>query len=293
MIDVIIPFFNRPEYTKTVLDSLYRTDHGVPISPILVDNGSRKKTKDTVFQWKAVYADLPEDIRQKVAEPRIVSLTENKGFSGALNAGISAYESSEFVVIMHNDCIPFDGWAKEMLDCFTESDEDVAIVVPRTCYANEHSPCIPDLRKKFEAIKPSNKERVTSEEIEKLISEMYPDKKALLESLRGTSQLQMTYSPEISSFCMMTRSSHFSKYGKFDEDFWPRGFEDKFWFRAMERDGFVCMISNRAYVHHMGNITSDGPGFSYPDVMKLNDEKFRAKCLEKDKAMGQSLKAEK
>lgn len=282
MIDVIIPFFNRPEYTKVLLDSLYSTDHGAQIRPVIVDNGSRRTSKDIVIEWRAAYAGLAEDVKKQVAEPKCYELDSNKGFAGAVNAALTEPPSGEFVVIMHNDCVPMAGWAGEMLACFEQADEETAVLIPRTNYANEHGPCIPDLRTKFEAIKPPNKNRLTPEQVLEVVNSFYPDKKALVQSLKET-KFRTIYCPEIASFCMMTRSSTIAKYGKFCEDFWPRGWEDKFWFRPLERDGYVCMVACHAFVHHFGNITSDGPGFSFPDSMKLNEERYKAKCLELDK----------
>ena len=72
-------------------------------------------------------------------------------------------------------------------------------------------------------------------------------------------------------------------YPWFDEDFFLRTYEDKLWFLPMERDGFVCMLANRAFVHHFGNVTSDGPGYNYPEGAKLNEEMFREKVRAMDK----------
>lgn len=290
MIDVIVPFMNRPEYTKLLIDAFSSASHGAKIRPVLVDNGSLKRSKDLVRNWIDSYPSLPDSAKDHLAVPKVIELVSNKGFAGALNAAIASGPLSEHVIIMHNDCVPFDGWAGEMLGCFTESDEDIGIVIPRTSYANECSPCIMSVRKRFEAIKPCNKDRLTSEEIEAVISSLFPDKKAFLEEL-ASSQFRTTYSPEISSFCMMTRSDLFSKYGKFDEDFLYRGFEDKFWFRPMERDGYICMIANRAFVHHNGNTTTDGPGYCFPDIFKANEDRYKAKCLAMDAKPAPAAKA--
>lgn len=273
-IDVIIPVFNRPEYTKLLLDSLYSVNHGVKIAPVIVDNASRKRTKSLITEWMAAYK--PSEF---VAEPRLITCLTNTGFAGALNRALE--KTSEYVIIMHNDTLPFNGWAGEMYEGIKD-DEDIAVIMPRTNYANEGSPCILEMRKQFETIKPCNKDRIEPQQIEEIIAKLIPDKEKFMAEL-AASKLRISYSPEISSFCMMVRSSLFKEFGKFDEDFWPRGFEDRFWFRAIERAGYVCMISNRAFVYHNGNTTSDGPGFSFPEIMKINEEKYKAKCLEIDR----------
>jgi hypothetical protein len=69
----------------------------------------------------------------------------------------------------------------------------------------------------------------------------------------------------------------FINFGNFDEDFWPRTYEDKFWFFKIQREGFCCQGCSYSYVHHFGNITSDGPGFCFPDMAKRNEEKYKEK----------------
>lgn len=282
-IDVIIPTFNRPEYCKVMLESLYSVAHGTRIRPIIVDNGSRKKTREMLLSWKMSYATLTDEVKKIVADPELVLLDSNKGYAGAMNEGIRRSNPlAKYLILMHNDCIPFPGWAGEMEACFQQADEDVAVYIPRTNYANENGICVQDFRSKFSAIKPPNKERISSEDIVKVIDDVHPDRVETIQQLRGLTALRTIYSPEISSFCMMVRAEMFRKYGFFDEDFWPRMWEDKYWFQPLERDGWICMIANYSYVFHFGNITSDGPGFSFPDIAMAMEAKYKQKCLERD-----------
>ena len=281
MVHLIIPVLNAPAYTQICLASVREQKD---VKPIIVNNGSRQKTSGLISEWTAAAGVKP------------VVLPMNKGFAGGVNAGLRSLgdelKDDTSVLTMHNDCILFDGCIDEMVAVLRASDDDVAVVMPRTNYANEGTPCVPGLREKFQAVKPSNKERVTVEDINRIVDSVIPDRKAFLADLAGSARLQAGYSPEISSFCMLTRGYFFRKYGMFDEDFWPRGFEDKMWYRNIERDGFVSMIANRAFCWHFGNITSDGPGFSWPDNMRINEEKFKAKCNEKDARMGEVMKAQ-
>ena len=286
---VIIPVFNRPEYTKVCLDALYSTRHGTAISPIVVNNGSRQKTTKVILDWLQRYEGLSEEIKSVVDVPTIITLESNKGFSTAVNSALRSISnlSDKYVVILHNDTVVFPGWLGKMLPAF-EEDDDVAVVSPRTSYANEMSPCDSDLRKEFELVKPPNKDRITPEEIETMISGLYgTDREAFASAYADKAQIEFSYSPEISSFCMLTKGAFFSEYGLFDEDFWPRGYEDKFWWRPLERNGMITMISNKAFVWHAGNITSDGPSFSQPQSMLINKEKYDSKCMEIDKNRGE------
>lgn len=284
-IPVIVPVYNRPEYTKACLDTLYRAEyHGAPVWPVIVDNGSRLKTSQLIADWKRTWGQQAEDVKKDVAEPVICRRPSNEGFAAAVNAGLAIVKetlpSSPSVCVMHNDCIPFPGWMGEMSACLAESDVDVAIIVPRTDYANEGSPCVVSYKVAFQNVKPSNKERITAEEVVALVDRLYPDRPGTVKAVAEDSAVRMSYTPEISCFCMLLKAEAAFGYPKFDPDFWPRGWEDKFWFRNLERDGLVCCIANRAFVHHNGNTTSDGPGFCFPDIMKVNGEKYRAKCEE-------------
>ncbi len=276
---VIVPIFNQPVYTKLCLDALLEVEHGASIVPVLVNNNSRPKIAQVINEW-IIKFEAKHSIK-----PILVSNDLNKGFSGGVNAGIAAIPDfqKQLICILHNDTIVFPGWAGKLKWALLETDEDIAIVSPRTSYASEGSPCIPELRQKFEQVKLPNKSRPSEEEVKEIIKILIPDQQYFLNEMKNKIQLRTAYSPEICSFCMLTKGEFFEKYGKFDEDFWPRGWEEKFWFRSMERDGWVSCIANEAFVFHFGNISSDGSGFCWPDITKLNEEKFKEKCKEADR----------
>lgn len=281
-IDLIIPVLNRPEYVHVLLETLYTTVHGVKLNPIFVDNESRKKTRDIINGYINLYDGLPDSTKEQIGKPVLISLDKNRGFAGAVNKGFEKVDPAGKMIIMHNDCIPFKGWAAEMEKQFT--NDDVAVVVPRTNYANEQTPCVPEFRERFQPIKPGNKDPISSEEIVSILEKTYPEgRDAVLARLRKLYVLPAYYSIEVCSFCMMVSAEIFAKYGKFDEEFWPRGYEDKYWFQPIARNAGICNVANYAYVHHFGNITSDGPGFTFPDIMKMNKERYDEKVLQRDK----------
>lgn len=280
--DVVIPVYNRPEYSQACLDSLYKTRHGARIRPIIVDNGSRTRTRALIEQWVAAYDDLPDERMLEVDRPVVVRSETNTGFAGAINRGLEKRDKKSPLCILHNDTIPFPGWLGTLSECLETSDEEVSVVIPRTNYANELSPCIPEIRSRFSALKPNTKDRLTPEEVADVIAKCYPEgSDAFVQNLKP--RLDSTYCPEICSFCMLIRPMVIEAYGLFDEDFWPRGWEDKWWFRPIEREGGVCAIAERSFVHHFGNMTSDGPGFCWPDIAAANEKKYKEKCIERDR----------
>lgn len=285
-VPVIIPVFNRPEYSQVCLDSLFEADHGCCIKPIIVDNGSRNRTKRVLEKYASLAGPGIEN-------PLVLTLPRNGGFAMAINEGLKAALESPGdspIAILHNDTVVFDGWAREMMDCLLAEDEEVAVVMPRTNYANEQVVCLKDVRERFLEVKPSNKMRISPEEVLGLVSHVYPEgRSSFLEKIKNTEDLRTSYSPEIASFCMMVRRDVAVQHPAWDVDFFPRGYEDKYWFLPLEREGYVCMICNHAYVHHFGNITSDGPGFNFVEVCQINRERFASKVKEMDRRNRQDL----
>ena len=279
--DLIIPVFNRLEYTQTCLSSLLKTDSGVLLRPIIADNGSRRRTRAYLEQWIEEAKTCPY-----LRDPLLISHINNIGFAAAVNSAVRQSPEGKYVFLMHNDCVPFDGWAGEMLECLKLHEADDAIaVVPRTSYANEMGVCVTEIRQRFEAMKFSNKDTVTAEQISTLLFNLYPDgMKKVVEELKKSQRT--SYIPEVCSFCLVLHKELLVE-SPMDEDFWPRFFEDKFWFLPYERQGCVCMISNHSFVHHFGNITTDGPGFSMPELFNMNELKFKEKVRTLNERSGQ------
>jgi GT2 family glycosyltransferase len=261
---VVTPVLNQSEYTKVFLEAMATVNHGLPIDLVLVNNGSTEKTS-------SLLRNFSEEKHLYLKSVQLITMESNVGFAAALNAGLrSRYDGLSCV--MHNDTVPFEGWAKEIAAGFV--DEDVAVVIPRTSYANEDAPCISSVREKFLKLKPPNKSSVTENDIKALVQELYHGKQPSPDS-----PLRFSYTAEPSSFCMAFRTELLSKYGYFDEDFFPKMFEDKLWFVPIARDGLICVVSNMAFVHHFGNITSDGRGFCFPEMASVNEQKFKDKLV--------------
>jgi len=86
-LDVVIPNWNGRHLLKDCLDSL-RRQTCTEFSIIIVDNGS----SDGSVQWLA----------DSYPEVRCIVLSENKGFSAAVNAGIEA-SSAPWIFLLNND----------------------------------------------------------------------------------------------------------------------------------------------------------------------------------------------
>lgn len=276
VIDVIVPVHNRPDYTTFFLRALSSTDPGTPIRPVIVDNGSDAETRGVLSRWTSASSSF-------LGQPMVLTSPSNLGFAGGINLALRSRELSPIVIIMHNDTRPFPGWAAELEECIAKASDKVAAIMPRTSYANETSMCHLDVRFEFEAIKPPNKDRMTSRKIQALMDRLYAEgHKEILEE--AMADLPRTfYCPEVASFCMITSRKLLGK--GFDEDFFPRGHEDKLWFAKLQRQGFWCEVANWSYVHHFGNITSDGPGFTFPVEYKKSEKLFSSKLRDFERSL--------
>ncbi len=97
-ISIIIPNYNGIGILANCLNSLRDHDRK-PDQIVVVDNGSSDGSPDVVKR-DFPFVDL-------------VSLTTNKGFTGANNAGIRAADG-ELLVLLNNDCIVEEGWLSNL-----------------------------------------------------------------------------------------------------------------------------------------------------------------------------------
>ena len=103
-VSVIIPNFNGKQYLKNCLDAMKRQVYR-DFEVILVDNGSEDGSADYV--------------REHYPEVRVLTLQENKGFCGGVNAGIRA-SKSPYVVLLNNDTIAEKYFLKNLVSFMKE-----------------------------------------------------------------------------------------------------------------------------------------------------------------------------
>jgi GT2 family glycosyltransferase len=108
-ISIIIPVFNKLEYTKLCLMSL---QNSCPETNkiIVIDNGSSDGTMEYLRGLEGI---------------SVISNETNLGCAGAWNQGVSNTQS-EWVVILNNDVILSRGWLEGLIEFAEESCTDVA-----------------------------------------------------------------------------------------------------------------------------------------------------------------------
>ena len=121
---IIIPVYNKVEYTQKCLETLYTIDNGVNnFEVIVVDNASSDDTEKFLVYASGMYSDL-----------KILRNSKNLRYAGACNAGAAAAEG-EYLIFLNNDTVPTEKWLSEgLVPLITNSQ--VGIVGSKLLYAD-------------------------------------------------------------------------------------------------------------------------------------------------------------
>ncbi len=130
--DIIIPIWDQPALTRRCIEAL-RVKTRTPYRLILVDNGSGEETRRYLETLGSAGG----------GDVVLLRNPENLGYLRAVNQGLKASGSSEFVCLMNNDIAVTEGWLEHMI-AFARSRDDAGLV---TCLQNNDPgrPAPPDL----------------------------------------------------------------------------------------------------------------------------------------------------
>jgi GT2 family glycosyltransferase len=107
LLSVVIPNWNGLRFLPPCLDALAKQTHP-SIEVIVVDNASTDGSQ--------VY------LKAEQPQVRLIELPENRGFTGACNAGMQAAHG-EFIALLNNDTEVDPGWAAAVIDAFSRYPE--------------------------------------------------------------------------------------------------------------------------------------------------------------------------
>ena len=102
LLSVVIPHWNAVQYLPTCLAALTHQTHSA-LEVILVDNASSDGSQAYV--------------QEHHPDVCLIELPENRGFTGACNAGIAAARG-EMIALLNNDTEAHEGWAAAVMDAF-------------------------------------------------------------------------------------------------------------------------------------------------------------------------------
>lgn len=111
LFSVIIPNWNGISYLPTCLDALKRQIY-TPIEVIVVDNASADGSRDL--------------LAARYPEVCVVALPENRGFTGACNAGLQAAHGM-YLALLNNDTEVEPTWATEVIAAFDRHPDAGAV----------------------------------------------------------------------------------------------------------------------------------------------------------------------
>jgi GT2 family glycosyltransferase len=107
LISVIIPNWNGGKFLPTCLDSLAQQTYPA-VEIIVADNASEDGSQEL--------------IRSQYPDVKLVELPENRGFTGACNAGIEA-SSGAIIALLNNDTEVDSRWAENIVAAFERHPE--------------------------------------------------------------------------------------------------------------------------------------------------------------------------
>ncbi|MEO8670433.1 MAG: glycosyltransferase [Tahibacter sp.] len=116
-VSIVIPVFNKIDYTIACLRSLNDHADGIAIEVIVVDDASSDETPQSLARVEGV---------------RYHRNAQNLGFVGSCNAG-AALATGEFVLFLNNDTVVAPGWLTALLRCFAE-EPDAGLVGAKLVY---------------------------------------------------------------------------------------------------------------------------------------------------------------
>lgn len=119
--DIIVPQWNKSEYTCALLDSIKEAgteDYRV----ILIENGS---ADSDIIAALGALRDHPHEV---------IFNKENLGFVKGVNQGLK-FSDAEYVCIQNNDTLVEPGWLSRLHDVF-DAESDAGMVGPTTIWAS-------------------------------------------------------------------------------------------------------------------------------------------------------------
>ncbi|MGH2485149.1 MAG: glycosyltransferase, partial [Ktedonobacterales bacterium] len=217
-VSIIIPVFNALEYTKACVESVYRTAGETPFEIIIIDNGSRPD----VLNWLQIEGERHDSLWY-------VSLSENLGFSKAVNLGIRTARG-QHIVLLNSDTVPTTDWLDNLVAA-AEGNPQVGIVSPVTNYIGQ-GPQVADEARDLEA--------AHAESFAKRVSD----------------RTELLYAPErLVFFCVLIKRQVVNLLGGLDEGYGLGNYEDEDYSVRARLAGFKLAIAQNSFVYHHGSKT--------------------------------------
>lgn len=225
-LSVVIPNWNGAHFLPTCLDSLRRQTYP-HLELIVVDNAS---TDDSRTLLTTHYPEV-----------KLIALAENRGFTGACNAGIAAARG-DLICLLNNDTEVDSGWAAAVVDAFARHPEVGSVASKMLLY---------DQRDHFH----------TAGDFFTI------DGRAGNRGVWQRDEGQYDHEEYVFSACggsAVYRRAMLDQIGTLDDDFFFSGEDVDLGWRA-QLAGWCCLYTPAAIVYHHVSATGGGVTSSYYD----------------------------
>jgi GT2 family glycosyltransferase len=229
---IIIPAWNKWEYTRNCFESLVQTIPLQSTEVIVVDNGS---TDETPMGLKQFIRSIPL--------LKIVRNEENLGFAKACNQGANQ-ANGEYLVFLNNDTVATAGWLEELLKT-AKNDPTVGAVGSMLLYPDgkiQHAGVGLLYQKKHKL-----KNKIVGP-----ISALYH--LHVGETPKPADNLKPQLMPALTGACLLVPKVYFKEIGGFDEIF-KNGFEDVDLCFRLRTQGLKMIFCPTSVLFHYESIT--------------------------------------
>ena len=217
LVSIVLLAYNKLDYTKQCIDSIYKYTEDVDYELILVDNGSADNTYD---YFKTLSEQRPQT--------RVVHLVNNQGCIGGFNEGMKVAEG-KYIATVCNDFIFTKRWLSNLVKCI-ESDPTIGYVSPAANYI-------------------SNRQQVDL--VFDNLEEMQLKAAVYNQSDPSKWEERIRLMPNV----LMIRREVLQVVGYYDPLFYYGEFgDDDFSFRV-RRAGYKLVFCNDTFVYHYGHVT--------------------------------------
>ncbi len=218
-ISIIIPVFNKLDFTKKCLSALKVNTNPDIYEIIVVDNASTDGTARFLASLNSLSI-------------KIITNEKNEGFAKACNQGAKA-ASTDYLLFLNNDTEPQQGWLEPLLNIISH-DDSVAAVGSKLLYPDgtiQHGGIlIVDDRKNNDPLLARNN---------------HVNKPATAPEANEPATYQA-----LTAACLLIRKAAFQKAGAFDEEYW-NGYEDvDLCFTLREQGGKLVYQPESVVIHH-------------------------------------------
>ncbi len=243
---IIIPAWNKWEYTRNCLNALIETTPLEKVEIIVVDNGSSDETKTELKKFSS-----------KINPLKIIRNEENLGFAKACNQGGNS-ASGEYLVFLNNDTLTKQGWLEQLLKA-SKSDPTIGGVGSLLLYPNG------SVQHGGVGLFHGQTCEINGETFGPLsLPHLLGREKTPETLLKKENQVV----PALIAACLLVSKKHFLEIQGFDENF-KNGFEDvDFCFRLREK-GLKTVICPSSVITHFESTTPKPNNFEQENLRRF------------------------